>query len=260
MDSRARNDKSQRQDGSDKQGGLSYQGQPGVGIHREESGDIPLGEHHDGSGRTYMRHKRRKLHEQAHHHYQCRSQLLKGLVIHINSITNPPLHKLKPLIYEHGGEVEMVLLPRVTHVICENLPAGKIKKLLNARSRPWVTTAWLMQSLDASRLLPTRQFIMKQLADPAAKGMAAFLVTNGSKDCSKDDSKDDKDKENNRRPSASAKAISRSPQLRTNSQCSAGMVIHIQILPGSFMATALARARPELNGHAGEIAFVACMH
>ena len=73
-------------------------------------------------------------------------------------------------------------------------------------------------------------------------------------------SKDDKDKENNRRPSASAKAISRSPQLRTNSQCSAGMVIHIQILPGSFMATALARARPELNGHAGEIAFVACMH
>jgi hypothetical protein len=72
--------------------------------------DVPLGEHHEGSFRVYMRHKIQKQHEQFNSPGSgdkgSASKLFEGLVFFINGYTEPPIDELRRLIHVHGGDVD----------------------------------------------------------------------------------------------------------------------------------------------------------
>ena len=55
--------------------------------------------------------------------------LFKGVVVHFNGHFPVPLSTLRELLVSRGGVVEAYNTSRCTHMICEVLPAAKIREL-----------------------------------------------------------------------------------------------------------------------------------
>jgi hypothetical protein len=104
---------------------------------QQQQPEQPQSMHHGGSFRTYMAHKNLKLQEQFEMQalgQQPKSQLFKGVAIHVNGLTRPSHGELKQLMALHGGRFETYYYrDRVTHIVCSNLPDTKLKQLAHAR-------------------------------------------------------------------------------------------------------------------------------
>ena len=96
------------------------------------------------------------------------SLLFAGVTLHVNGLTTPSHADLRELMARHGGGFENYYRRSVvTHTICSNLTDAKVAQLAHTRADapPVVRPEWVVDSLAAGRLLPTRAYL---LCPPAA--------------------------------------------------------------------------------------------
>ncbi|KAK9867787.1 hypothetical protein WJX84_002274 [Apatococcus fuscideae] len=145
--------------------------------------------HHGGSFKKYMEGKNRKLREQFATEARSGADevgdkssrtLLRGISIHVNGFTKPSHQELRHLMGLHGGRFEVYYYrDRVTHIICSNLPAAKVKIFERERNpTPVVRPEWITDSIAAKRILPTEAYVLWQLRDaPGQPTLKAFQAS-----------------------------------------------------------------------------------
>ncbi|KIJ30316.1 hypothetical protein M422DRAFT_53802 [Sphaerobolus stellatus SS14] len=111
----------------------------------------------------YMQRKRAKLSiqntEMETSNGGKKSDLFKGLALHINGKTNPSVQELRKIIVQHGG----IFIPyldkkkSVTHIIASNLTPAKVFEFKNMKV---ITPRWLLESITAGTILPWRNFVI----------------------------------------------------------------------------------------------------
>lgn len=75
----------------------------------------------------YMAAKRSKLIDQFHEtNIKKVSDIFKGIAIHVNGLTKPPIDVLKNLMAAHGGLFHAYQVPKTTHIIASNLANVKV--------------------------------------------------------------------------------------------------------------------------------------
>lgn len=83
--------------------------------------------------------------------------IFRGIVAHVNGYTQPSLNDLHDLIVRHGGGFIQYLDGKtmVTHIIASNLTP---KKVVEFRRYRMVKPAWIVDSVNAGRLLPWNDY------------------------------------------------------------------------------------------------------
>ncbi|KAF1963840.1 DNA repair protein [Byssothecium circinans] len=84
-------------------------------------------------------------------------QIFKGIVAHVNGYTQPSLNDLHTLIVQHGGGFMQYLDGKttVTHIIASSLTP---KKAVEFRKYRIVKPAWVVDSIEAGKLLPWNDY------------------------------------------------------------------------------------------------------
>lgn len=84
-------------------------------------------------------------------------QIFKGIVAHVNGYTQPSLNDLHTLIVQHGGGFMQYLDGKttVTHIIASSLTP---KKAVEFRKYRIVKPAWVVDSIQAEKLLPWNDY------------------------------------------------------------------------------------------------------
>ncbi|KAF2676835.1 DNA repair protein [Lentithecium fluviatile CBS 122367] len=84
-------------------------------------------------------------------------QIFKGIVAHVNGYTQPSLNDLHTLIVQHGGGFMQYLDGKttVTHIIASSLTP---KKVVEFRRYRIVKPAWVVDSIQAGKLLPWNEY------------------------------------------------------------------------------------------------------
>jgi DNA repair protein REV1 len=84
-------------------------------------------------------------------------QIFKGIVAHVNGYTQPSLNDLHILIVQHGGGFMQYLDGKttVTHIIASSLTP---KKVVEFRKYRIVKPAWVVDSIQAGKLLPWNEY------------------------------------------------------------------------------------------------------
>jgi len=86
-----------------------------------------------------------------------RPQIFKGIVAHVNGYTQPSLNDLHTLIVQYGGGFMQYLDGKttVTHIIASSLTP---KKVVEFRKYRIVKPAWVVDSIQAGKLLPWNEY------------------------------------------------------------------------------------------------------
>ena len=105
----------------------------------------------------YMNSKENKLRRQFDSIKQeIKSEIFKGICIHVNGLTKPPLSVLRSLILEHGGDFEQYYhRDRVTHFICTHVAKAKLDNFIK-RSNGKIKVMkpeWITESIKSGKLL-----------------------------------------------------------------------------------------------------------
>ncbi|KAI4917121.1 hypothetical protein J4E90_003628 [Alternaria incomplexa] len=84
-------------------------------------------------------------------------QIFKGVVAHVNGYTQPSLNDLHTFIVQHGGGFMQYLDGKttVTHIIASSLTP---KKVVEFRRYRIVKPAWIVDSIQAGKLLPWSEY------------------------------------------------------------------------------------------------------
>ncbi|KAI9668385.1 MAG: deoxycytidyl transferase [Alyxoria varia] len=84
-------------------------------------------------------------------------QIFRGIVAHVNGYTQPSLNDLHRLIVSHGGGFMQYLDGKttVTHIIASSLTP---KKVVDFRKYRIVKPAWIVDSVNAGKLLPWNDY------------------------------------------------------------------------------------------------------
>lgn len=84
-------------------------------------------------------------------------QIFKGIVAHVNGYTQPSLNDLHTLIVQYGGGFMQYLDGKttVTHIIASSLTP---KKVVEFRKYRIVKPAWVVDSIQAGKLLPWNEY------------------------------------------------------------------------------------------------------
>lgn len=124
-----------------------------------------LGDHHGGSFRVYMDHKKAKLHDHFDRTYLSTSApIFEGLCFYINGYTVPSFEELKLLIGKYGGRVDHYLTSQVNHVIATSLPQTKVNEFMRKRTFiPVTTPSWILDSIRENRRLPVREYLLPSI-------------------------------------------------------------------------------------------------
>lgn len=101
------------------------------------------------------------------------TEIFAGTRCYVNGFSSGEFsaHLINKLISSHGGRFDYVLRTSTTHWVCESIPDGKVNKELTTKRRKllyFVTPNWVVDSVDANKRLPERNYIIKQFS-PQAK-------------------------------------------------------------------------------------------
>ncbi|KAG0206260.1 deoxycytidyl transferase [Mortierella sp. NVP41] len=123
-----------------------------------EKGDNPFEGIGFGDFGTYFRNKKIKLQLQQDEIAALAEddlpQIFEGVIVYVNGYTNPPIHEIRNMIVQRGGEFRQFLSKsRITHIIASNLTQSKMKENYKVAKPEWVT-----ESVKANRLLPWHNF------------------------------------------------------------------------------------------------------
>ncbi|MCJ1443079.1 MAG: deoxycytidyl transferase [Stictis urceolatum] len=113
-----------------------------------------------GGFTDYFRRKKIKLQNldaERRRHNADKPQIFRGVVAHVNGYTQPSLNDLHAMIVAHGGGFLQYLDGKttVTHVVASSLTP---KKKVEFRRYRIVKPAWVVESLEAGRLLPWNNY------------------------------------------------------------------------------------------------------
>ena len=104
----------------------------------------------------YISTKEEKLRIQFDSNKTCKSEIFRGVCIHVNGLTKPPLSVLRSLILENGGAFEQYYhRDRVTHFICTHVAKAKLENFIK-RSNGKIKVMkpeWITESIKAGKLL-----------------------------------------------------------------------------------------------------------
>jgi hypothetical protein len=118
---------------------------------------------------------------------QCRPDLFfLGIVVKFNGYTDPCNETLKRMLQKHGGDLETYETQRVTHIIAESLSKAKAdiyKK--KKKPLPVCTPAWIVDSVQAGKLLAHGNYMLDQLRNPEHNRIAASFFFGKEKVSSK---------------------------------------------------------------------------
>eukprot|EP00850_Spirogloea_muscicola_P009346 SM000052S17738 [mRNA] locus=s52:446247:455495:+ [translate_table: standard] len=141
----------------------------------------------NGDMGKYMEEKNRKLREQYKNNQAgetlfrrpAETDIFQGVTIWVNGYTTPPHQELRHLMMCHGGLFENYYSrERVTHIVCANLPDGKLKEYRKMWSLPpIVKPGWVTDSIKAGTLLPASDYQLERLAydHPGQQTLSGFL-------------------------------------------------------------------------------------
>jgi len=149
------------------------------GFERSPGGDDPNDENFSGWQHfgDYFDLKKSKLREQTRDKVGpggLRSDVLRGVVAHINGHTVPSRKELWELIAQHGGQFEQYPHPSVTHVIVMELPDSKVQEWLRqpAKNRkPHVLPSWITISIERGKLEPWQSYLLPRLRDSSQRSI-----------------------------------------------------------------------------------------
>lgn len=111
-----------------------------------------------------------------------------GVVVKVNGYTDPCNETLKRMLQKHGGDLETYETQRVTHILAESLSKAKAdiyKKM--KKPIPVCTPAWIVDSIQAGKLLAHGDYLLDQLRNPEHNRIASFF--SGSKQGPEESSK-----------------------------------------------------------------------
>lgn len=104
----------------------------------------------------YMDAKENKLRAQFDSTKVVKSEIFRGICIHVNGLTKPPLSVLRSLILSHGGAFEQYYnRDKVTHFICTHVAKAKLENFIK-RSNGKIKVMnpkWITDSIQAGKLL-----------------------------------------------------------------------------------------------------------
>lgn len=106
---------------------------------------------------------------------------LCGVVVMVNGYTSPDADTLMRLLHKHGGDLEKYETSRVTHIIAEHLSAAKAtiyKK--QKRPRPVCRPEWIVDSVQAKRLLPHGPYLIQEVQPEATCSVKNFFTKAGA--------------------------------------------------------------------------------
>jgi hypothetical protein len=107
-----------------------------------------------------------------------------GIVVKVNGYTDPCNETLKRMLQKHGGDLETYETLRVTHIIAESLSKAKADIYKKQKQPiPVCTPAWIVESVQAGKLLAYGNYLLDQLRDPQHNRIAAsfFLASTSTK-------------------------------------------------------------------------------
>ena len=84
--------------------------------------------------------------------------IFEGVSIFVNGYTDPSADELKRIMMLNGGTFHHYISKKTTHVIANNLPDAKVKRLIG--NEPICHPRWISESLSAGRLLDFRSFLL----------------------------------------------------------------------------------------------------
>ncbi|KAF9929508.1 deoxycytidyl transferase [Linnemannia zychae] len=81
-------------------------------------------------------------------------QIFEGVIVYVNGYTDPPIHEIRNMIVQRGGEFTQFLAKSsITHIIASNLTQAKMKENYKVAKPEWV-----VESVKANKLLPWHNY------------------------------------------------------------------------------------------------------
>ena len=141
------------------------------GAERPEGGHDPASPAFEGWAHRgdYFDLKKAKLRDQTTEKVGpegLRSNVLAGVVAHINGFTVPPRKELWEMIAQHGGLFEQYPHPSVTHIIVMELPDSKVQQWLRQPEKnrtPHVLPTFITESIERQQLQPWQSYLLPRL-------------------------------------------------------------------------------------------------
>lgn len=132
---------------------------------------------------SYFRIREDKLASQAP---KAKSAILHGCTFYFTGLKSRSQMALSRRVWRHGATVLSMWERRsVTHVVCDNLAAGKIQKEISQRgsATAWkgvvVRPEWVENSLRKGKMLPTDEY--RVVRDESIKDIRTFFTAKKSK-------------------------------------------------------------------------------
>jgi DNA repair protein REV1 len=132
----------------------------------------------------YMNYKVQKLHQSLANSYgPPLSSIFADCAIFVNGLTTPPRNEIQRLVSLHGGAFHSYQTSTTTHFLCDIFPNAKLKQLRKSNQKKlfYVTTSWLLESIEKEKRLPEADYLPKGLIRQHGGSMVQYFSLNSER-------------------------------------------------------------------------------